>query len=757
MKIAYLATCLPRECGIATFNHNLYQAIALDSSQEMAESYLVAINDHDSKAIYDYPPEVKYVIRQNQRQDYKDAAAYINQSGAAVCVLQHEYGIYGGEAGYYLLNLIHGLEIPLVSILHTILKEPTYMQLNVVREIARKSAKVIVMSHRAVGFLKSIYKIKSEKIQLIEHGVPDLGQEILKEPIPDQLFHRKRSLLTFGLISRNKGLETVITALPAIIAQHPDITYYIIGKTHPGVMRKSGEEYRIYLEDLAGQLGVSDHVKFINAFLSESELFQYLSTCTLYVTPYLDEAQITSGTLSYAIGAGAAVLSTPYWHAQELLAQGRGELFGFKDSKELASKVNRLLTHEDQRSKLKEKAFQYGITLRWPSIGRKYLEVLHEAIEQQSLKYCDLLLEPFEIPRFNLAHVQRLTDDTGIVQHARFGIPNLKEGYCLDDNARALLMATMAYHQQKNMAALDLIPTYLSYIQYLQRADGNFRNFLSFSRQYLDEQGSEDSFGRTIWALGYLIHFAPNNSYREFAQEILFHTIPHFASLTHLRGVANTLIGVCHYLKIHHQDEPMLAQGHALAHVLCKAYEQHRTTDWHWFEDKLTYDNALLPMALLCHYDITGDMLSHNVAMESMAFLESKTMDKGYLHPIGNSKWLEKDKEMGLYDQQAIETMAMVLLYDEAFDVSNDSTYLEQMDICYQWFLGHNTLRIPLYDEEMGGCCDGLHEYGVNRNQGAESTLAYLISHLTIEKQAVKPLPIQRFTHTIEAKLGGKG
>lgn len=738
MKIAYLSTYPPRECGIATFNHNLYQAIALDASQASSESYMVAINDQDSKETYDYPPEVRYVIRQNQQEDYEQAAAFINNSGAQACVLQHEYGIYGGEAGHYLLNLVHSLTIPLVSILHTILKEPSYMQLSVIREIARESAKVVVMSRRAVGFLKSIYSIKAEKIQLIEHGVPELGQAIWQEASADLLFDGKRSLLTFGLISRNKGLETVIKALPAILAQHPDIHYYIIGKTHPGVMRKSGEEYRIYLEDLARQLGVSDQVRFINAFLTEEELFQYLSSCTLYVTPYLDEAQITSGTLSYAVGAGAAVLSTPYWHAQELLSQGRGELFGFRDSQELAAKAIRLLGHEDQRRKLKEKAFQYGLLLRWPCIGRKYLEVLHEAIEHPSLQYRDLLLEPFEAPRFNLAHVQRLTDDTGIVQHARFGIPNLKEGYCLDDNARALLMAAMACHLHKSTVALGLVPTYLSYIQYLQRADGKFRNFLSFSREYLDEEGSEDSFGRTIWALGYLIHFAPNNSYREFAQEILFHTIPHFSSLTHLRGVANTLIGVGHYLHLHPQDETMLAQSQALSGVLCQAYAQHRTNNWHWFEDKLTYDNALLPLALLSYYDISGDALSHSIALESMAFLEAKTMDKGYLNPVGNDKWLEKNGEMGLYDQQAIETMAMVLLYDKAYDISNDGTYLEKMDTCYQWFLGHNSLRIPLYDEETGGCCDGLHESGVNRNQGAESTLAYLIAHLSIEKQMVK-------------------
>ncbi|SEM75151.1 Glycosyltransferase involved in cell wall bisynthesis [bacterium A37T11] len=732
MKIAYLSTYPPRACGIATFNANLFEAIASDPAQRDSGSFVVAIHASGVPEKGYYPPEVKQVIRQHEQQDYLNASEFINKSGAETCIIQHEYGIYGGDNGLYILSLINQLSIPCISILHTVLREPSYIQLNIIREIARKSASVVVMSKKAIGFLASIYQVSPEKTQLIEHGVPDLDPGIAKGKNPYSPGHR--ALLTFGLIGRNKGLETVIRALPEIVKEHPDVMYYIVGNTHPDVIKHSGEEYREFLEGLAVDLEVSAHVTFINKFLSEKELFSYLSWCTLYITPYLDEAQITSGTLSYAIGAGAAVISTPYWHAQELLADGRGELFGFKDSVSLANKVNVLLSNTAKLNSLKNKAFNYGLNLRWPQIGKQYLKILADAVIQQkhTLKQRVPVINLEEMPLFTLDHVFRLTDDTGIIQHAKYGIPNLKEGYCMDDNARALIAVLMVYNQDKNTEGLKLLPIYLSFIQYMQREDGNFRNFLSFKREYLDEVGSEDSFGRTIWSLGYLIHHAPNNSYREFAYELFRYSVPHFKKLVHLRGIADTLIGLHHYLQVNKHDKEILAQSRELATVLMKSYEQNRDRDWHWFEEKMTYDNAILPLALLCFYETTGDQQAYAIAMESTDFLTSKTLKNGVLTPVGNNGWLNKDGDMAVYDQQAIETMAMVLLYSKAWEITGDNNYILQMYTCYQWFLGNNSLHMPLYDEETGGCCDGLQVNGVNRNQGAESSLAYLISHLTV-------------------------
>lgn len=738
MKIAYISSYPPRECGIATFNNNLLKAIGFNKESISGDSFVVAMNDSDSLSDYEYPKEVKYIIRQENQKDYIRAADYINTSVADACILEHEYGIYGGESGIYILPLIARLQKPLITILHTILKDPNYVQLTVLREIAKHSSRIIVMSHRAVGFLTSIYGIPFDKIQLIEHGVPDLEPK-QENPVKSTLaFKGKKVLFTFGLISRNKGLETVIEALPQIVAKNPDVMYVVLGTTHPGVIRNSGEEYRDSLRRLARKLNVEDNLTFINKFVSEVELFDYLTACQMYITPYLNEAQITSGTLSYAVGAGTAILSTPYWHAQELLADHRGRLFDFKDADGIATIVNELLEDDNKLNQLKSNAYEYGLHLRWPTIGQVFVDVLEESVskylsEKESSN--KPIIDPDMMPAFTLAHIQRLTDDTGIVQHAKYGIPNLKEGYCLDDNSRALILTILAYQQNKSKTALDLLPIYLSYIQYMQLEDGNFRNFLSFKREYLDEVGTEDSFGRTIWALGYLINNAPNNSYREFGKELFLKSIPHFSSLKHLRGIANTIIGLTHFIHAHPYDEHIKSLLDQLAEPLKAAYRTHRVENWQWFEEKLTYDNAILPLALMSHYGISKDHESKDIAFESLEFLTQQTLTKGYLNPVGNDGWLFKDGgEMAIYDQQAIETMGMVMVYFKAYEITHDLTYIKQMYLSYQWFLGENSLQIPLYDYETKGCGDGLQSHGINRNQGAESTLAYWISHLIVLK-----------------------
>ncbi|MCJ8210179.1 glycosyltransferase family 4 protein [Mucilaginibacter sp. RS28] len=740
MKIAYISTYPPRECGIATFNQNLMKAVAANFPERktlLQNGFVVALNDSENLQEYEYPEEVKYIIRQNHQKDYIRAANYINTSEADACILEHEFGIYGGESGIYVLPLINRLEKPLISILHTVLKEPSYVQRIIIREIAEQSAKIVVMSKRAVEFLTTIYDIPLEKIQIIEHGVPDL-EEPEDNPVKNlSAFKNRKVLLTFGLISRNKGLETVVRALPKIVEKHPDVMYVILGNTHPGVVKHSGEEYRDSLKSLAQQLKVSDHLAFINKFVSEEELMGYLTAATLYVTPYLNEAQITSGTLSYAVGAGAAVVSTPYWHAMELLDEGRGRLFDFKDHDALAQVVNDLLSNQDELRHIKQNAYNYGLHLRWPKIGAEYLTIAHHAVQEHDFSDKILknsIVDPEIMPKFSLAHVVRLTDDTGIVQHAKYGIPNLKEGYCLDDNARALIMALMAYQRNKSEEAIELLPIYLSYIHYMQCDDGNFRNFLSFSRQYLDEVGSEDSFGRTIWSLGYLIGAAPNNSYREFALELFHRSYPHFKALKHIRGMANTVIGISLYLKAYPADEGMMAELIRLTQPMIDAYEAHQTEDWQWFEDVMTYDNAIMPLALLSSCELTGNEKVKEIALKTMNFLDKLTLSNGYLSPVGNDGWYYRGGSFPTYDQQAIETMAMVLMHFKAYEIFREPEYIEKLFLSYKWFLGENTLRAPLYDHETKGCCDGLMPNGINRNQGAESTLAYLISHLTVLK-----------------------
>ena len=700
-------------------------------NEHLHEGFVVAINDND--LTYKYPEEVKLTIRQDHQEDYLKAVKYINLSGADLCILQHEFGIFGGQSGVYILPLLHRLEIPLIVTLHTILKTPSYNEKAVLKEICKMAHKIVVMSHKAVEFLTSIYDVPKEKIALIEHGVPDIHFSPEKSKKEFKL-ENKKVLLTFGFIGRSKGIETVIKALPEVVKKFPELIYIVLGKTHPNVLRHSGEEYRIFLMRLLKKLQLDNHVIFLNEFIDEQELFKYLYACDIYITPYLNEAQITSGTLSYAVGTGAAVLSTPYWHATELLGNGRGRLFNFNDSDELAKTLTDLFDNPNELNNLKSKAGEYGKKITWPKIGERYVALAEKIMRDGHPVVTPKETEPdlLILPPFSLTHINRMTDDTGIIQHAKFGIPNLKEGYCLDDNSRALLMALMAYRQMKDMFALELSPIYLSYIHYMQNANGTFRNFLSFSRNFLDEVGSEDSFGRTIWALGYLLGNAPNDAYYQTGKLVFFNASPNFEKLKSIRGIANTMIGISYYLKSNPSDDSMTERLRNLANVLLKHYNENQSIGWNWFESLLAYDNGILPLALLHSAEILNDNKITKTAIESMDFLTSHTLKDNYLSIIGNEKWYKKEGERSVFAQQPIDAMAMVLMYHQAYFVTKDKEYLNKLYTSFLWFLGENDLRMSLYDFETKGCCDGFESYGVNRNQGAESSLAYLISHLTV-------------------------
>ncbi|MBN1924207.1 MAG: glycosyltransferase family 4 protein [Prolixibacteraceae bacterium] len=733
MKIAFISTYIPRECGIGTFTNNLFNSVLVNTENQPKTNtgFVVALNDND--LTYKYPEEVKLTIRQDYQGDYLKAVKYINLSGADLCILEHEFGIFGGQSGVYILPLLYRLEIPLIVTLHTVLKAPSYNEKAVLQEICKMAHRIVVMSHKAIEFLTQIYQVPNEKIVLIEHGVPDIhfSSEASKKEFK---LENRKVLLTFGFIGRNKGIETVIKALPKIIAKYPNVVYIVLGKTHPNVLRHSGEEYRIYLMRLVNTLHLDKNVVFLNEFIDEQDLFKYLYASDIYITPYLNEAQITSGTLSYAVGVGSAVISTPYWHAEELLSNERGILFNFNNSDEISAIVNDLLEHPAKMNNIKKNAANYGINITWPKIGERYLELAKKILKEDSISIekkeidFDLLI----LPPFSLAHINRLTDDTGIIQHAKFGIPNLKEGYCLDDNSRALLMVLMAYRQMKDKRALELSPIYLSYIHYMQNADGTFRNFLSFNRNYLDKVGSEDSFGRTIWALGYLLYNAPNDAYFQTGRLLFNNASPNFEKLKSIRGIANTMIGICYYLKSAPSDDSMTERLRNMANILVKHYENNQSPDWKWFESLLAYDNGILPLALLHSAQILNDNKITKTAIESMDFLTMHTMKDNYLSIIGNENWFKKEGERSVFAQQPVDAMAMILMYHQAYYLKKDKNYLNILYTSFLWFLGENDLRMSLYDFETKGCCDGFENYGVNRNQGAESSLAYLISYLTV-------------------------
>lgn len=732
-KIAYIGTYPPRECGIGTFTRDLFMAMTNPkvAGSKSFEGIVIAMDDQE--ATYNYEDEVKLAIRQELQGDYIEAASFINLSGADVCVLEHEFGIFGGQNGIYILPLLHRLQVPVIVTLHTVLKNPSYNQRAVLVEICKMADKIVVMSHKAIEFLTEVYDVPLNKIELIAHGVPNMkfDHELSKKQFK---LETKKVLLTFGFISRNKGIETVINALPSIVTKYPEVVYIILGKTHPAVLRHSGEEYRIFLMRLVRNLKLEKHVLMLNEFFTQKELAQYLHASDIYITPYLNEAQITSGTLTYAIGAGSAVISTPYWYAAELLKDGRGRLFDFNNSNELSAILLDLLDDPVKLKDLRSKSSAYGQEITWPKIGQKYNRLVEATLKQKSTlpPKKETVLDPLILPPFVLDHVKRMTDDTGIIQHAKFGIPNLKEGYCLDDNARALLMVLMTYKQMKNPLALELSPVYLSYIHYMQNDDGTFRNFLSFNRNFLDTVGSEDSFGRAIWSLGYLLGNAPNDAYYQSGKEIFFDAAPNFEKLKSIRSIANTIIGICYYLKSNSSDEEMIGLLKRLAYKLTNQYQHQKSDNWYWFEELLAYDNAILPLSLLHADEILNDEIISHVGIESMNFLSGITMKNGYLSVIGNEKWYKRNSTASNFAQQPLDAVAMVLMFQQAYHLTKDKTYLNKLYTSFMWFLGDNDLRICLYDFETKGCCDGLECSGVNRNQGAESTLAYLIAHLTV-------------------------
>ena len=734
MKLAFIGTYPPQICGIGTFTHNLIKSVAVNFGYNnlFPNLYVIAVSDNENK--YKYPPEVSFVVNQNIQRDYVSAAKFINYNKADVCVLEHEFGIFGGESGVYILSLVSRIEIPLIVTFHTVIREPTHIQKVIVQELSHKAFKVIVMSKKAVKFLLEIYNIPEEKIIIIEHGVP-VGEVFHRDTAREKFnFNNKTALFTFGLLSRNKGIETVIKALPKVVEKHKNILYIVLGNTHPKVLRRHGEEYREYLLLLVKEYGLEDYVYFYKNFVPEELLMEYLYAADIYITPYLNEAQITSGTLSYAVGAGTAVISTPYWHAEELLADGRGVLFDFHDHEQLGNILLDLLDNPHKIELLREAATEYGQKLKWPKIGAKYIKVAKSAMENFSFiqRKKHTILDPYLLPDFTLAHVKRLTDDTGIVQHAKYGIPNLKEGYCLDDNSRALLMTAMAQYKNKTDDTINLMPIYLSYIHYMQNDDGSFRNFLSFSRNYLDVIGSEDSFGRTIWALGFLIYSFPKESYHKGGLDIFNKSIPFFKQLKHLRGIANTIIGMSYFLKRFPEDGITKDLMYEMTFKLINIYNTEKSDDWKWFENILTYDNAIIPLAIFHAAEIFDDDLILAVAIESSSFLESITMKSGNLKPIGSKGWFNKGGVCADFAQQSVDVMGMVLLFFKAYEVTKGKKYLDKMFLSYMWYMGKNDLSLPVYDYETGGCNDGLEEYGLNRNQGAESTLSYLISHLTV-------------------------
>lgn len=732
--VSVLGSYVPRQCGIATFSKDLRDALATHIHDGAT---VVAMDDGHER--YDYPSEVRYQINQQRVSDYVIAAEMLNQQQVDAVVIQHEYGIFGGRDGANVLNFARRLRMPLIATLHTVLTEPSPTQRQTLKELIRLCDRVVVMSQRAEDILGNVWNVPKSKIAYIPHGIPDV-------PFVDPHYYSaefntvgRRVLLTFGLLGPGKGIETALRAMPAIVAKHPDVLYIILGATHPHVLRHEGNKYRESLENLIAELGLQNHVRFDNKYVSSPELMKYLGVTDVYVIPYPNPAQITSGTLAYAVGAGKAVVSTPFWHAEELLADGRGRLFPFHDSAKLAEQVNEILDQPADRHALRRSAYDFARPMVWKNVANQYLNVIREAVEQRQNGRSTVALlrggEPDQVTvKVDFSHIRRLSDGTGILQHAIYSTPDRRHGYCTDDNARALIAALLQARRTGDSSALELADRYMSFLHYaLNEKTGRFRNFMGFDRHWLEERGSEDSHGRAIWALGFAVRHAPTSAMRALASRMLHTAAPAAEHLTAPRSHAFTIIGLYHHLQYFTGDTGALRLLDTLATRLLAQFAHGSSSDWPWLEELVTYDNAKLPHAML----LAGEHLQRQDMIEQGLtslewLLKLQIDDSGTVSLIGNDGWLHRDGRRARFDQQPIEAMALVEACIDAARITGDARWMDHARASLGWFTGNNELGVSLIDAESGGCCDGLHTNGVNMNQGAESSLAWVIAGLEL-------------------------
>lgn len=732
-KVAFLGDYLPRKCGIATFTKDLRTSIAI--AYPGTQCQVVPVNDIEGG--YAYPEEVRFEIAEADLSSYLRAADFLNITDVDILCVEHEFGIFGGPAGSHVLSLMHEVRMPIVTTLHTILREPNPDQRKVMGEIIRLSTRLVTMAEKGREILLETYNVPPDKIDVIPHGIPDI-------PFADPNYYKdefgvigKQVLLTFGLLSPNKGIEYVLNALPAIIEKNPEIVFIVVGQTHPNLLRDEGEQYRLRLKRIAQELGVQKHVVFFNRFVETDELLRFIGAADIYITPYLNETQITSGTLAYAFGTGNTVISTPYWHAAELLADGRGTLVPFRDSPAIANAVVGLLADEATRHAMRKRAYQLGREMTWSNVAQMYMNSFHQAENDynllgRKLKTLKTLDEQSDtLPDLRLDHLFRLSDSTGVFQHASFTVPKFTEGYCTDDNSRALLLALMLQdsgHDDEGIEALST--TCLAFINYALDTEKNrFRNFLGFNRQWVEDVGSEDSHSHALWALGYCIGHSRKQGLRMLASDLFEKALPGVADFTSPRAWATTLLGIDEYLGQFDGDRHVSQMRETLTERLFGLYSVTSGDGWVWFEDCLSYANARIPHALIR----SGHAMRNDAVLEaglaSLRWLVSvQTSDSLFFRPIGTNCVYRRGEKRAQFDQQPIEAQATVSACIAAFNVTGDDSWLSEARRAFDWFLGRNDVGIAVYDPSTGGCHDGLHVDRVNQNEGCESTLAFLLA-----------------------------
>jgi glycosyltransferase involved in cell wall biosynthesis len=753
-RIAVIGNYLPRHCGIATFTTDLCSAI----SAEYGTARLLALPVNDTEEGYDYPARVRWSLAQDDVNSYQQAAEFLNFNNIDMVCLQHEYGIFGGPAGSHILHLLRGLKMPVVTTLHTVLREPDANQLMVMEEIAELSDRLIVMSQLSSQFLQEIFKVPGSKIDMVPHGVPDL-------PFLDPNFYKDRFgvegkavLLTFGLLSPNKGIENVIQALPQILSKHKNAVYLVAGATHPHILRREGDKYRASLLALAKEIGVESQVMFHDRFVSPEEMVEFIGAADIYITPYRHEAQVVSGTLAYALGAGKAIISTPYWHAIELLDDRRGALVPFQNPDAIAQRTIELLDTPAIRHAMRKRAYLFAREMVWKRVAQGYMQsfsrVRNDRMENPKVQFASRTIPKLldQLPELNLNHLNRLTDDTGMLQHSIFTVPNRREGYTTDDNARALIFAVQLGQMEKRQSGDVNPPTEKSALRYsaflehaFNSAKGRFKNFLRYDRRWNEPVGSEDSHGRALWALGTVLGRSQDLGLRGAAGRLFEFSLPAVLEFHSPRAWAYTLLGIQEYLTSYPGDRDAQKVQSALSRRLLEMYESLRRSNWKWFENVLAYGNARLPQALLLVGAACSDDRMVSAGLESLDWLSTTQHCEINRHfvPIGSQGFYPQDGEKARFDQQPLEAAGAVSACLQAYRVTGDGRWRSQAWSAFNWFLGDNDLQLPLYDSVTGGCRDGLHPDRANENQGAESTLSFLMALLEMRTlQESEPLEV---------------
>jgi glycosyltransferase involved in cell wall biosynthesis len=731
--IAFLGDYVPRRCGIATFTADICEAIAAEFPQ--ASCIVGSVNDRPEG--YEYSSRVRFEIAEQDVDSYRRAAEFLTMNNVEVVSVQHEFGIYGGPAGSHLLTFLREVRSPVVTTLHTVLREPNGDQREVMKQLNLLSERFIVMAERGREILESVYGVAPEKIDVIPHGVIDM-------PFIDSNFYKdlfgvegKTVLLTFGLLSPNKGIEHVIDAMPAILARHPNVVYLVLGATHPKLIEAKGEAYRRQLERRAEERGVTGNVFFHDRFATLEELKEYIGAADIYLTPYLNEAQITSGTLSYTFGAGKALISTPYWHAQELLAEDRGVLVPFADAGAIADAVNHYLSNPTLMTAMRKRAWKAGREMIWPVVARRYMESFERARASLSVTSRATAAARkiehgnYPIPVLKLDHLLNMTDHTGIFQHAIYNVPNYHEAYCTDDNARAFIFTVLMQESGEPHPELErLASTYLAFLWYAFDANScRFRNFMSHERQWLEVHGSEDSHARALWAVGTALGRSQIEGHRNLCGLLFQRGLAPVGRFSSPRAWAFAIIAIHEYLRAFSGDRVVSQTRDVLTSMLADLFRANSTPEWQWFERIATYDNAKLSHAMILSGQSTSQPEILEIGLASLRWLlEAQTAEAGHFAPIGCHGFWPRGGDCARFDQQPLEAHAMVSACLAAFSATGDNFWHQAARRCFEWFLGRNDLGRPLYDPTTGGCRDALLQDHLNQNQGAESSLAFYLS-----------------------------